>query len=1409
MLKRLLILISFIPTISIAQLNNDFEDTNISKWTQSTAGRWAASDITPITGAYSLHHTFDNPGSGKDQISIALPTLNMDEDTIIWKFRLLHGYNPSSSNNWSVFLMSDANAKEMYPSGSANGYALGVNYTGSTDILKFWKITSGSASELFSTSINWQTDVGTSKAPAIEVIRAETGEWKVSINIDGDFNNLTEVGSGIDNSYTFSDYFGIYYEYSSSQDQQLWIDDIEVIGDIYTDNSPPLIDTLEIISPTQLKIEFNEPLDSAIAINSLNYNVDGGIENPDSISIDAHKKFVELYLPRDLTNKEYYNITIRNIEDGAGNILSDTTIHFLYFEPEAFDIVINEIMADPTPKVNLPEYEYIEIFNTSGFDIDLSGWKLKIGSTIKDFPDYILDSAAYAILCSSSSVDALDNYGSVIEFSSLSITNSGTPIVILDELNNVIDTVNFTDSWYQDPEKDEGGWALERIDPFNTCSTLSNWKASTSINGGTPGTENSIFESNINNVAPQLESVEIISNTELKLIFNEPVIESAISNLSNYSVDNGIGNPINVNFNENLMEVELKFSQTFPQEIELVLSIENMEDECGKLNNLISYAYIYYEVKAYDIVINEIMAEPEPALGLPGHEYIEVFNTSGFDIGLSGWKLKIGSTFKDFPDYILDSAEYAILSSSSAVDALGGYGNVIEFSSLSLTNSGTSIIIFDELNNIIDSINYSDDWYQNSDKEEGGWSIERIDPLNTCSTFSNWKASTNSNGGTPGKENSVFTSNIDNESPQLANVEIISDTQLRIVFDEPVKELALIEQTNYSINNGIGNPMSVFANDDFQEIELVFSTQFPQETELLLSIENMIDECGNTGNTIEYLFTHYEVKPYNVVINEIMADPEPSLFLPEYEYIELYNTTDYNLSLNDWTLAVGSSVKTISLGNINSGDYIILCDEDAEYYFQGYGNVLSFSNFPSLGNSEQTLTLRDSEGKIISNILYTDEWYQDEFKAEGGWSLEQIDPLNPCGGENNWIASVNENGGTPGIENSVNNSNPDEEAPKLERVIVIDENNIQLFFDEPLDSLSAMLTSLYKVDQGIGSPDSISLIDPDYIALKLYFDNNFKLGAVYILEILGGLTDCAGNEINEHNSSKFSIPELPARNDLVINEILFNPLPDGFDFIEIYNRSEKTIDLKEILIASYDDEKLEFNTIETITGDGHLIFPQDYIVITEDSESVQLQYMTTNPEGFINVDDLPGYNDDKGRVILLDRWQNEIDNLGYDEDMHFDLLATIEGVSLERINYDRDTDDKTNWHSASELVGFATPGYENSQYMDVGDIEDEVSVEPEIFSPDNDGFEDFANISFTLDESGYVANIKIFDSKGRLVRYLANNQLLGINGVISWDGLDEKNQKAPVGIYVVFIEIFDLDGNVKQFKESVVVGTKW
>ena len=98
-----------------------------------------------------------------------------------------------------------------------------------------------------------------------------------------------------------------------------------------------------------------------------------------------------------------------------------------------------------------------------------------------------------------------------------------------------------------------------------------------------------------------------------------------------------------------------------------------------------------------------------------------------------------------------------------------------------------------------------------------------------------------------------------------------------------------------------------------------------------------------------------------------------------------------------------------------------------------------------------------------------------------------------------------------------------------------------------------------------------------------------------------------------------------------------------------------------------------------------------------------------------------------------------------------------------------------------------------------------ISVSPAIFSPDNDGRDDLATISYQTEASGFVANVFIFDAAGKLVRQLVKNDLLALKGKWTWDGLGENNHKLPVGSYIVFTEIFNLEGKKKSFKNTIVL----
>ena len=213
------------------------------------------------------------------------------------------------------------------------------------------------------------------------------------------------------------------------------------------------------------------------------------------------------------------------------------------------------------------------------------------------------------------------------------------------------------------------------------------------------------------------------------------------------------------------------------------------------------------------------------------------------------------------------------------------------------------------------------------------------------------------------------------------------------------------------------------------------------------------------------------------------------------------------------------------------------------------------------------------------------------------------------------------------------------------------------------------------------------------------------------------------------------------------------------------------------------------------------------MVATIDPQTVKSQYITQNPDAFLKIKVLPSFPNDKGNVILLNEQGNIIDEVAYSDKWHFPLIHNTEGVSLERIDYNAPS-VQSNFHSAATSVGYGTPGYKNSQYKLREEFRGDITVTPTIFSPDNDGNEDFATISYHFPSPGFVTNITIFDASGRPVRYLEKNSLSGTSGYYRWDGLDDKSRKLPQGIYIIYTEVFNKEGTKKQFKNTIVLARK-
>ena len=466
---------------------------------------------------------------------------------------------------------------------------------------------------------------------------------------------------------------------------------------------------------------------------------------------------------------------------------------------------------------------------------------------------------------------------------------------------------------------------------------------------------------------------------------------------------------------------------------------------------------------------------------------------------------------------------------------------------------------------------------------------------------------------------------------------------------------------------------------------------------------------------------------YDIVIDELMADPTPQISLPNNEWIELRNTSATTINLLGWRIgdASGQSGSMPSY-NLLPDSFVIVCTASAVAAMSVYGPTISVTSFPSLDNTGDVIYLRSPQNRIIHAVSYSDTWYQNELKKDGGWTLEMIDTKNPCSGFTNWKASSDVKGGTPGKKNSVDAVNKDLTAPLLLRAFATDSLNISLVFDEPLDSLKAATAGNYSISDGIGVPQSAIAIVPVFDKVSLRLNTALSRNNVYTVTA-SAVTDCAGNIVTNKNTSRVGLSAVADSLDIVINEILFNPKPNGTDYVEIYNRSNKIIDLKQTYIANRNSTGV-ISSIKQLSADNYLFFPQDFIVITEDPAIVKRDFITKNMDAFVTVASMPSFNDDKGNVIILNTQGKITDELKYDEKWHFKLIDNREGVALERIDYNAATQQQDNWHSAATSVGYGTPTYKNSQYRIDLQVQGEITVTPEIVSPDNDGIDDYATI---------------------------------------------------------------------------------
>ena len=509
----------------------------------------------------------------------------------------------------------------------------------------------------------------------------------------------------------------------------------------------------------------------------------------------------------------------------------------------------------------------------------------------------------------------------------------------------------------------------------------------------------------------------------------------------------------------------------------------------------------------------------------------------------------------------------------------------------------------------------------------------------------------------------------------------------------------------------------------------------------------------------------------------MMADPNPPVDFVE-EYLELYNRSGRVLDLENWVLHVNTRSYTLSATLMPDGTLLTP---------GAFGVVLG----PTLPNGGATLSLYDSGGHLVHAARYGVPWDGADWKKEGGWSLESPDPEQVCNISVLWEYSRDRAGGTPGRINSNHTILEDLEAPVLLYSGFDDPAGeiqgdgetglLRLFFSEPVLMSPAELQQIVLLPGNL-LPLEAGLQAPLASVLELRFPLDLQERPHFKVRI-PRLADCQGNDRTSLEAMAGSVSE-PVKECVQINEIMYDPMEGFPEYIELALPGKRFYDLRELAIHVVDEGEPADNPLP-LSDHSRLVVPGSFLVVTACEEHLREAYHLDRSGQWVELEGMRKLDNEGGTIFLTDRAGNVVDRVDYGDQMHAEILSDTRGISLERISGERSGSDPDNWHSAAAIEDYATPGRVNSQAMSETETDLLFQVEPLVFSPDNDGYQDLLEIVVSTGTSGWIIALWITDLQGNHLKNLANNHLTGPRTIYSWDGTHEDGSMVPTGICVI------------------------
>ncbi len=888
-----------------------------------------------------------------------------------------------------------------------------------------------------------------------------------------------------------------------------------------------------------------------------------------------------------------------------------------------------------------------------------------------------------------------------------------------------------------------------------------------------------IYIGPIRNNYPSLVAlgVDVQNKKQIKLSFNQQLDFLDANNISNYRIS-PTNNINSVSYNHQNEEVIISLSDNLQNNINYSISINNIKTARGFTGNpqTLNFTYQNFPTEK-SLIVSEIMCNPSPNMPLPMCRYIEIFNTTNQNLNLSEYSLCDELECINLPFTNINPSNYIVLTSSNCSDSFS-LSNILFLQDFPTFNINGDKVILKKNNVIIDSVSYSNTWYKNSIKSQGGYSLEKLNLLSDCSPFNNWIACESPLGGTPGSENSVIDTSQSFDSIKIEEIYVNKEGNIIIKFNNMFNSFnynnSTFEIENYSINYELQTNNS---------IKISFNKQ-PLENETIKLLISDIVACDYKSNLDTQINLTYAIptvpKFGEIVISEIMVNPNNSPALPKSEYIELLNTTIKIIDLENIEIKDPNANTFIKGGVIQPSEVIILCPDSMKVEFSKYGKTIGVLNWISLNNEGDTFGLY-YDNSLIHSLVYKSSDVVEPIKKEG-YSLEIKDVKAPCNFKYNLQSTNNSKGGTPG--ELISEDIPKVVVPRVNYIAVLDDD--RLIFE----------SNVSLIDVEVLGIDYNDIVPINITQNRWVINLTNPLTENNVSDLTIKSTTCLGDLDYTVTLSKPSV-----YGSFVFNEILPNPKTEGSKFIELVNNSDFPTTTYNLALADYRSQIM--GERKPISYYPIYVPARGYLVLTDDFDKLANTHNLPEDLPRFNTE-IPSIPADSGHIVILDSMNQILDRLPYNDKMHSAFIKEDKGVSLEKISPERSSSDAFNWKSASSQVGYATPGLVNSQTVRPSNADKVLWLESEILSPDGDGFEDFLTLNYKTPNPEYRLKVAIYDLKGRLVVNLLDN-IVGTEGVITWDGMGDNQLRQTSATYILMAECYDANGDYHKLKKAITL----